>query len=91
MLTTATLSALMTICEVASFVNRPEAKNALNKELSLELARILGDLRGRDDIRVCILIGSGQCFCAGAGLHMLLGVAPTVLLAQFPHLQLLCP
>lgn len=46
-------------------LNRPQAKNALNKELSLELASTLGDLRSRDDIRVCIIIGSGQCFCAG--------------------------
>lgn len=46
-------------------LNRPAAKNALNKELSVELARTLGELRSRDDIIVCIVIGSGHCFCAG--------------------------
>lgn len=46
-------------------LNRPQAKNALNKELSLKLASTLGHLRSRDDIRVCILIGAGHCFCAG--------------------------
>jgi hypothetical protein len=46
-------------------LNRPDAKNALNKELSLKLASMLGELRDREDIRVCILMGAGHCFCAG--------------------------
>jgi hypothetical protein len=49
-------------------MNRPAAKNALNKSLSLNLARILGELRQRQDVRVVILMGSGNCFCAGKPL-----------------------
>lgn len=45
--------------------NRPSAKNAMNKELSLNLARVLGELRERKDVRVVILMGAGNCFCAG--------------------------
>jgi enoyl-CoA hydratase len=54
-------------------LNRPQAKNALNKELSLELASTLGELRSRDDIKVCILMGAGHCFCAGESLSLALG------------------
>lgn len=74
-------------------LNRPEAKNALNKELSLELARILGELRSRDDIRVCIVIGSGQCFCAGVACTSaasIITLASSLDSLKVLHVQLLC-
>ncbi len=49
-------------------LNRPEAMNALNRELFGALAAAL--LRVRDDeaIHVAVITGSGRAFCAGADL-----------------------
>lgn len=47
-------------------LNRPAAKNALNKALSEELAQALNSARIREDVRCVVLIGAGGCFSAGA-------------------------
>jgi enoyl-CoA hydratase/carnithine racemase len=49
-------------------LNRPEALNALNRELSSGLMAALRRVRDEDDIRVAILTGNGRAFCAGADL-----------------------
>ncbi|HJV30895.1 MAG TPA: enoyl-CoA hydratase-related protein, partial [Bacillales bacterium] len=50
-------------------LNRPNAANALSKEMLLELQNVLDDLKNNREIRVVILTGSGEkVFCAGADL-----------------------
>src|SRR5215210_8018650 len=45
---------------------RPDARNALNEELIGELARCMEELAEDDDVRVIVLTGEGDFFCAGA-------------------------
>jgi enoyl-CoA hydratase/carnithine racemase len=49
-------------------LNRPEALNAMNRELGQGLMAALRRVREEDDIRVAILTGNGRAFCAGADL-----------------------
>lgn len=53
-------------------VNRPEAKNAINKGLHEEFSRIFDDVDADENIDVVILSGSGGAFCAGGDLKWLL-------------------
>ena len=47
-------------------LNRPDARNALNAPLIGELTRLFDDLADDDDVRVIVLAGEGDAFCAGA-------------------------
>ncbi|MGW4124820.1 enoyl-CoA hydratase/isomerase family protein [Nocardia sp. NPDC004711] len=49
-------------------LNRPHRKNALNGELWAALARTLSAVRENPDVRVVVLAGAGDAFCAGADL-----------------------
>jgi enoyl-CoA hydratase len=49
-------------------LNRPAAKNAMNRALSSQLAQALDDARKRADVRCVIVIGSGGAFSAGVDL-----------------------
>ena len=50
-------------------LNRPQQANALNRELFVALKEGLDELRWNDEIRVVIIIGTGQkAFCAGIDL-----------------------
>jgi methylglutaconyl-CoA hydratase len=50
-------------------LNRPNAANALSKEMLLELQNVLDDLKNNREIRVVILTAAGEkVFCAGADL-----------------------
>jgi E-phenylitaconyl-CoA hydratase len=49
-------------------LNRPEALNALNRELSGALMEALHTIRDADAIRVGVLTGEGRAFSAGADL-----------------------
>ncbi|KAA1040264.1 enoyl-CoA hydratase [Macrococcus equipercicus] len=53
-------------------LNRPASRNALNRELLLELQDVLHHL----DTRVLIITGAGKAFCAGADLKERLGMTP---------------
>ncbi len=49
--------------------NRPQAMNALNKELIAELNSFLDQMEGQKDLRVLVLTGSGEkAFIAGADI-----------------------
>src|SRR5215210_6918601 len=48
---------------------RPDARNALNEELIGELARCMEELAEDDDVRVVVLTGEGDFFCAGADVR----------------------
>jgi enoyl-CoA hydratase len=57
-------------------LNRPEAMNALSRELRLELTRIVRELENDPDIRVLVLTGAGErAFTAGLDLKELGGGA----------------
>jgi enoyl-CoA hydratase len=51
-------------------LNRPEAKNAVNDELSAAVEAALDEYEADDDIRVVIVTGTGDVFSAGADLKM---------------------
>jgi E-phenylitaconyl-CoA hydratase len=49
-------------------LNRPEVRNAMNRELREALAEALQRIGGDSDIRVAIITGAGRTFSAGADL-----------------------
>lgn len=60
-------------------INRPEAKNAMNKATSEAIAAALDRLDAEDDLRVGILTGAGGTFCSGMDLKgFLRGETPFV-------------
>ncbi|MCK9494575.1 MAG: enoyl-CoA hydratase/isomerase family protein [Dehalococcoidia bacterium] len=50
-------------------LNRPDAMNAINPDLSAALREAYRRVDADDDIRVAILTGNGRAFCAGADLR----------------------
>jgi len=50
-------------------MNRPEKRNALSPQLIDALGQALQDLEHRSEVRVMILTGAGQSFCAGMDLR----------------------
>lgn len=53
-------------------LNRPEVKNALDPELLCGLADAFTQARDDDDVRVVMITGEGDVFCAGADLGKLI-------------------
>lgn len=49
-------------------MNRPQSLNALNRKLVQELREFFVDLYWRRDVRVVVLQGAGNAFCAGLDL-----------------------
>jgi enoyl-CoA hydratase len=49
-------------------LNRPEAKNAANKAVAVDVAAAMDKLDSDDSIHVAILTGAGGTFCAGMDL-----------------------
>ncbi len=62
--------------------NRPEALNAYNRELLLELESALIDFKHNDSARAAILTGAGRAFCAGADLKQISAFGDGKLLYQ---------
>ena len=52
-------------------LNRPEALNALSKELLEELAEALEESQKNDKIRCIVITGSEKAFAAGADIKMM--------------------
>lgn len=52
-------------------LNRPEKRNALNPEMLVRLARHWDEVLADPTIRVVLLTGAGEAFCAGADLGRL--------------------
>ncbi len=57
-------------------LNRPEARNALNRALRKALPTALRELDGRDDIAAIVLTGADPAFCAGIDLKELAAGGP---------------
>ncbi|MFH1135088.1 MAG: crotonase/enoyl-CoA hydratase family protein [Pseudomonadota bacterium] len=53
---------------VTIIINRPEVRNAVDRDTALELAEAFRDFERDDDARVGVLTGAGGNFCAGADL-----------------------
>lgn len=49
-------------------LNRPEARNSLNPELIRELTETFQELDHNNDVRLIVITGAGDTFCAGADL-----------------------
>ncbi len=49
-------------------LNRPEALNAINRQLKSEFAGALWKFEEDDDARVAVITGAGRAFCAGRDL-----------------------
>ena len=52
-------------------LNRPDAHNALNRELSEAIIATFADLAADEGVRAIVLTGSGRAFCAGVDLKAL--------------------
>lgn len=52
-------------------LNRPEKRNALNKQMVDELSIAFDSLKTEDSVRVIVLKGEGKAFCSGADLAYL--------------------
>jgi methylglutaconyl-CoA hydratase len=50
-------------------LNRPEVHNAFNDIMIRELLEVFGEISKSEDIRVAVLTGKGESFCAGADLN----------------------
>lgn len=58
------------ICQIT--INRPDARNAVNRAVTLGIAEAVDELDARDDLSVGILTGAGGTFCAGMDLKAFL-------------------
>ena len=54
-------------------INRPERRNALHDAATEEMGQAIDDVAADDEIRVLVLTGAGQSFCAGGDLDTLQG------------------
>jgi len=60
-------------------INRPAARNAVNRAVAVAMAAALDELDGRDDLAVGVITGAGGTFCSGMDLKAFLtGERPTV-------------
>jgi len=53
-------------------INRPEVRNAVNRAVSLGVCAAVDEMDRRSDLRIGILTGAGQTFCAGMDLKAFL-------------------
>ena len=50
-------------------LNRPEKRNAWNRQMGMEIRQALRDADARDDVRAVVVTGAGKDFCVGADLE----------------------
>jgi enoyl-CoA hydratase len=69
------------------WLNRPESRNALNRDLIETLPPVASTVLRRDDVQVLIVTGADPAFCAGLDLRQLGGTGENLGLpqdAEFP-------
>jgi enoyl-CoA hydratase/carnithine racemase len=71
---------------VTLWLNRPAQRNALSRELMGAVTAALDDLGEQAEVRVVMLGGRGQAFCAGHDLSELIGLE----LAEYREIFELC-
>jgi enoyl-CoA hydratase len=60
-------------------LNRPKARNAVNRAVAVAVAEAIDELDSNDDIRVAIITGAGGTFCSGMDLKAFItGELPSV-------------
>jgi len=52
-------------------LNRPEARNAINPEVSHAMVEVLDECESDPDVRAVVITGAGGVFCAGADLKVI--------------------
>ena len=57
-------------------LNRPQALNALNRELTSAIEAALDDVGTRDDVTVLVVSGRGRAFCAGNDIAEMGSITP---------------
>ena len=57
-------------------LRRPEVLNAIDGAVTDQFARLVGELREREDVRVVVTQGAGRAFCAGSDLHYISPMSP---------------
>jgi len=55
-------------------LNRPEKKNAVSPQLAVDLRDALGEAAADDGVRVVVVGGAGDAFCAGADVTVFLAI-----------------
>jgi enoyl-CoA hydratase len=61
------------------YLNRPDKKNAMNPPAWKELIPIMQEIDQDPDIRVSIIAGKGEIFCAGIDLITMVGELPEIM------------
>jgi enoyl-CoA hydratase len=60
-------------------INRPQAKNAIDKATAESISAAIDELESRDDLAAAVLTGAGGIFCAGMDLKAFLkGESPSI-------------
>jgi enoyl-CoA hydratase/carnithine racemase len=57
-------------------LNRPQALNALNRDLTGALEGALDEVAAREDVRVLVVSGRGRAFCAGNDIAEMASITP---------------
>ena len=57
-------------------LNRPQALNALNRELTSAIQAALDDVAAREDVTVLMVSGRGRAFCAGNDIAEMGSITP---------------
>ena len=57
-------------------LNRPQALNALNRELTSAIEGALDDLAAREDVTVLVVSGRGRAFCSGNDIAEMASITP---------------
>ncbi|NIR52412.1 enoyl-CoA hydratase/isomerase family protein, partial [candidate division KSB1 bacterium] len=52
-------------------LNRPESLNALNEGMITEIGQAMEEVQKNDDVRVLVISGSGNAFCAGGDVRVM--------------------
>lgn len=52
-------------------LNQPDRRNPMSERMGEEIAEVLRDVEARDAVRVLVLAGAGESFCAGGDLALI--------------------
>lgn len=63
-------------------LNRPERRNAINRQMMQELVIAIENITQDDDVRVLVVTGAGKGFCSGADVDLMPGGAEEQTLAK---------